>query len=144
MYCFLAVPPSITKTTNNSVKIGSQATIQCSGNGLPIPTIDIYRKGDIIHNSSVNIINFLSRKNRATATCNTRRFDNIDLAVISSSVSKAVQNFQLTAALFIPLKPGVGKLFTRKTTFKKILKPRAALIGRAKKNLHVLRCPVFF
>ena len=30
---------------------------------------------------------------------------------------------------------GVGKLFTRTTTFESILKPRAALIGRAKKNI---------
>ena len=31
---------------------------------------------------------------------------------------------------------GVGKLFTRRTTFEEILKPRAALIGIAKKNTH--------
>ena len=40
---------------------------------------------------------------------------------------------------------GVGKLFTRRATFEKILKARAALIERVKrkKGLHVLRCPVF-
>ena len=41
-------------------------------------------------------------------------------------------------------KSGVGKLFTRRATFEKTLKPRVALIERAKKQgPHVLRCPVF-
>ena len=37
----------------------------------------------------------------------------------------------------------LGKLFTRRATFEKILKSRVALIGRAKKDLHLFRCPVF-
>ena len=38
-----------------------------------------------------------------------------------------------------------AKLFTRRATFEKVFKPRAALIERAKKEkgLHVLRCPIF-
>ena len=48
--------------------------------------------------------NCKGRKNKATVMLKTRRFDNIDLAVIISSVSKAVQNrkrsfFQFRTAL---------------------------------------------
>ena len=38
---------------------------------------------------------------------------------------------------------GVSKLFTQRPTFEKNLKPRAALIARAKKDQHVLRCFIF-
>ena len=41
-------------------------------------------------------------------------------------------------------RPGVEKLFTRKATLEKILKPRAALIGRVNKKVdHVHRCVQF-
>ena len=41
---------------------------------------------------------------------------------------------QLTAHKVCTISPAMGKLFTRRATFEKILKPRAALIERARKS----------
>ena len=43
----------------------------------------------------------------------------------------------------IGIDSGVGKLFTPRATFEKILKPRAALIGRAKKRSTLSRMSFF-
>ena len=51
------------------------------------PSFASFDKSCLIHNE-----NSLRRKNKATVVFKTRHFDEIDLAVIISSISKAVQN----------------------------------------------------
>ena len=43
-------------------------------------------------------------------------------------------SFPIKVAFILDFKPEIGKLFTRRATFEKILKPRATLIGKAKKR----------
>ena len=45
-----------------------------------------------------------------------------------------LNNYYFMETLRLSPNTGVGKLFTRTATFESILKPRAALIGRAKKK----------